>query len=156
MYHNMRFNPRPRMGGDIYKGVKDKRTKVSIHAPAWGATIPHACKLKTVQVSIHAPAWGATYEIVIIEMIFPVSIHAPAWGATFLKTRLTSRKMSFNPRPRMGGDTIFKSCPWLWWVSIHAPAWGATVSISSDYRTASVSIHAPAWGATKWVHLFWA
>ena len=32
------FNPRPRMGGDQGTANQDCRTKVSIHAPAWGAT----------------------------------------------------------------------------------------------------------------------
>ena len=34
--------------------------RVSIHAPAWGATGGHADTLRQGQVSIHAPAWGAT------------------------------------------------------------------------------------------------
>ena len=55
------FNPRPRMGGDRIKAECDQCGKrVSIHAPAWGATL----FLKTLggpnHVSIHAPAWGAT------------------------------------------------------------------------------------------------
>ena len=34
-----RFNPRPRMGGDITTTSLLHRTQVSIHAPAWGATV---------------------------------------------------------------------------------------------------------------------
>ena len=33
-------------------------------------------------VSIHAPAWGATLEIDNVIAVVLVSIHAPAWGAT--------------------------------------------------------------------------
>ncbi len=33
---------------------------VSIHAPAWGATIADGTSYARLQVSIHAPAWGAT------------------------------------------------------------------------------------------------
>ena len=33
-------------------------------------------------VSIHAPAWGATVGLVISAHAHGVSIHAPAWGAT--------------------------------------------------------------------------
>ena len=33
---------------------------VSIHAPAWGATILSFTSRKYIKVSIHAPAWGAT------------------------------------------------------------------------------------------------
>ena len=34
--------------------------RVSIHAPAWGATQRHGGTTTPTQVSIHAPAWGAT------------------------------------------------------------------------------------------------
>ena len=37
--------------------------KVSIHAPAWGATIVIFIKYQRRIVSIHAPAWGATTMI---------------------------------------------------------------------------------------------
>ncbi|MFW5777400.1 MAG: hypothetical protein ACOCZB_08965, partial [Spirochaetota bacterium] len=33
-------------------------------------------------VSIHAPAWGATVDVVDVRHLGDVSIHAPAWGAT--------------------------------------------------------------------------
>ncbi|ABC78611.1 hypothetical cytosolic protein [Syntrophus aciditrophicus SB] len=33
------FNPRPRMGGDEYLGYSNLLSGVSIHAPAWGATL---------------------------------------------------------------------------------------------------------------------
>ena len=33
-------------------------------------------------VSIHAPAWGATLRIIDDALYSDVSIHAPAWGAT--------------------------------------------------------------------------
>jgi len=33
---------------------------VSIHAPAWGATVLESLKEQAIAVSIHAPAWGAT------------------------------------------------------------------------------------------------
>ena len=83
----------------------------------------------------------------IITIAHSVSIHAPAWGATGLSfgtnettgfqsthphgVRLLvvsnhSTTISFNPRTRMGCDTLddFQSLEVL--VSIHAPAWGAT------------------------------
>ena len=34
-----------------------------------------------------------------------VSIHAPAWGATFMTPPFRLWLPSFNPRPRVGGDT---------------------------------------------------
>jgi len=78
--------------------------KVSIHAPAWGATSearaasgaslfqstrPHGARQADFPlffaldlVSIHAPAWGATDLDMEIFARSVVSIHAPAWGAT--------------------------------------------------------------------------
>ena len=33
-------------------------------------------------ISIHAPAWGATLDETKVYLIASISIHAPAWGAT--------------------------------------------------------------------------
>ena len=78
---------------------------ISIHAPAWGATIQtgHGITLRSyfnprtrvgcdvflsdydirvLQISIHAPAWGATVMFRRIRYALVISIHAPAWGAT--------------------------------------------------------------------------
>jgi len=36
------------------------KRRISIHAPAWGATGETVETLPPSQISIHAPAWGAT------------------------------------------------------------------------------------------------
>ena len=54
------FNPRTRMGCDIRDSHSCVSTDVSIHAPAWGATIRSSVCRSRSPVSIHAPAWGAT------------------------------------------------------------------------------------------------
>ena len=79
----MSFNPRTRVGCDNAEtfdrdmpikfqsthprgvrlaniGEQDIKTKVSIHAPAWGATWVGNRFTVFILVSIHAPAWGAT------------------------------------------------------------------------------------------------
>ena len=56
------------------------------------------------KVSIHAPAWGATLGQEIVERIRDVSIHAPAWGATPLDNSIDHLHISFNPRTRVGCD----------------------------------------------------
>ena len=55
-----------------------------------------------------------------------VSIHAPVWGA---KLQATDGRWidSFNPRTRVGCETINPSCPVYGHVSIHAPVWGANL-----------------------------
>ena len=127
---------------------------VSIHAPAWGATINfYVHKRSSNRVSIHAPAWGATNSVSGNSVGTDVSIHAPAWGATPRNIRLIRSFFSFNPRTRMGCDTLVGNCYTYSLVSIHAPAWGATSTSASHRHHRRVSIHAPAWGATLHSHI---
>ena len=98
------FNPRSRMGSDDRVKALIPMDFVSIHAPAWGATLEDVELLAPTPVSIHAPAWGATCDAWVIDVEWQVSIHAPAWGAT--------NQYCYQIR--------FPD------VSIHAPAWGAT------------------------------
>ena len=166
------FNPRSRMGSD--PGVRQGRRRVgiSIHAPAWGATVPagdYQCGhgfqstlphgerpnlmslfYATGDISIHAPAWGATaapllttinwgfqstlphgerpnrraycHRISLFQSTLPhgerpyqyphdavrqvISIHAPAWGATIRVLITPGVSSDFNPRSRMGSDSI--------------------------------------------------
>ena len=96
------FNPRARVGRD--GGGKERgneNRKVSIHAPAWGAT-------------------PATYGEAARR---GVSIHAPAWGATLTVSSMAYLQRSFNPRARVGRDepaTYGEAA--RRGVSIHAPA----------------------------------
>ena len=148
---NTCFNPRPRVGGDLLgEKREDGSIIVSIHAPAWGATKNQRHDRHSLSVSIHAPAWGATLQSMDCLMSWP----------------------RFNPRPRVGGDSIFPSIISLSFgfqstpprggrprigdpanatynVSIHAPAWGATGDEGHIWFYFDVSIHAPAWGATR-------
>ena len=56
------FNPRTRVGCDSFPSIRVKNaTIISIHAPAWGATVLRHPRDIQVQISIHAPAWGATH-----------------------------------------------------------------------------------------------
>ena len=79
------FNPRSREGSDRQGQQRvDRGDRVSIHAPARGAT--RSLRLRNVpqDVSIHAPARGATYLTDFTDVYGFVSIHAPARGATGL------------------------------------------------------------------------
>jgi len=60
---------------------------------------PHA---GSVRVSIHAPAWGATAEILHRHLLTRVSIHAPAWGATY-RHSYDIRHALFQSTPPRGG-----------------------------------------------------
>ncbi len=148
------------------------RRVVSIRAPAWGATPVQWRWARRLRVSIRAPAWGATGDHHHREDRRRVSIRAPAWGATAHSFGFMLPPLSFNPRPRVGGDEYglprtsltaqFQSAPPRGGrrvrapphvpdrpVSIRAPAWGATPTLAPNSHLRSVSIRAPAWGATR-------
>ena len=150
--------------------LSSSRHLVSIHAPAWGATIAPERQAVSALVSIHAPAWGAT----------PAPALKIATGACFnprarvgrdrgrpgtpcrrsrfnprarvgrdqISSRIILTRSSFNPRARVGRDGPARRRLSVHRVSIHAPAWGATVSVLFCLKRGLVSIHAPAWGAT--------
>ncbi len=146
------------------------RIKVSIHAPARGATFGIGRGTIMAYVSIHAPARGATTQTYYGPNAKPVSIHAPARGATWARLVYIYGCLSFNPRAREGRDRRHNPNDSNNQVSIHAPARGATVDhLSAVTRTPfqstrprgarreygercgawPVSIHAPARGATR-------
>ena len=100
-YH---FNPRTRMGCDTRRASLFAGSQISIHAPAWGATIAKFTITSIKRISIHAPAWGATTYSSIINPARTISIHAPAWGATPAPMSRAATMAYFNPRTRMGCD----------------------------------------------------
>ena len=113
------------MGGDAYGGCEGSVREVSIHAPAWGAT-----------------------EHSIVYTICSMFQSTPPHGGRPTSPSLLAAVPSFNPRPRMGGDSQQDADAARRRVSIHAPAWGATAYGGCEGSVQKVSIHAPAWGAT--------
>ncbi len=115
------FDPRPRTGGDILVLWCTTTVRVSIRAPARGATARHRHAGRGLDVSIRAPARGATAEAQRIQADHIVSIRAPARGATAMKLGFRFDGSGFDPRPRTGGDqercrpcrnlTLFRSAP---------------------------------------------
>ncbi|ABB24162.1 conserved hypothetical protein [Pelodictyon luteolum DSM 273] len=143
---------------------------VSIHAPAWGATLnltnpaylprfqstrPRGARhsrtnfnLKRITVSIHAPAWGATEPIHRGARSGRVSIHAPAWGATMIVADESDAFKFQSTRPR--GARPMRSVRWRRIFSFNPRARvgrDSACAIKLNHRV--VSIHAPAWGATS-------
>ena len=107
--------------------MTDLERLVSIHAPAWGATMLLSKARRDDAVSIHAPAWGATDPQELTGMAGNVSIHAPAWGATSewqVDQVLEAWFQSTHPRGVRRFKSLFHGHHAS--VSIHAPAWGAT------------------------------
>ena len=103
---------------------------VSIHAPAWGATVMTARLASLLSGFNPRSRMGSDLPSPgICNGRSGVSIHAPAWGATSAAQKAHCEAQ----------------------VSIHAPAWGATYPLDPDMLTYEVSIHAPAWGATVFI-----
>ena len=123
-------------------------SKVSIHAPTWGATIMtrqslwSSCSFNPrahvgrdndsfdyrhyKYVSIHAPMWGATRSFPCCTSGIAVSIHAPTWGATTAMTAMTFMMSFQSTRPRGARLAHVLPIRSIDFVSIHAPTWGAT------------------------------
>ena len=122
------FNPRTREGCDVRIRRSAYRShRVSIHAPAKGATCRLDLMSQSDVVSIHAPAKGATKDVwqtpserLWFQSTHPrrvrplhlmrkigmdvVSIHAPAKGATDIIMIGRTARRRFNPRTREGCD----------------------------------------------------
>ena len=131
--HGISFNPRAREGRDRRLCVANQlRGRVSIHAPAKGAT-RHG----------HGPHRGDA-----------VSIHAPAKGATSPRMRKSRYETFQSTRPRRARHGPLPHAP-------HRPAKGATRVLFYCRSVSDVSIHAPAKGATfaeaipdEWINSF--
>ena len=121
------FNPRTRMGCDPKRRGFLEYNEVSIHAPAWGATVDCELAQLIYEVSIHAPAWGATWRANAAFREETVSIHAPAWGATHSVRKAVSELAFQSTHPHGVRLTSPPMQETRTMVSIHAPAWGATL-----------------------------
>ena len=143
------FNPRSRMGSDVVHQPPELRARISIHAPAWGATRGtglYACPQNfnpRSRMGSDTPRWslalfagyfnprsrmGSDYlgiQSSGTEKKFQSTL---PHGERHLVKRRHVAVAYFNPRSRMGSDPI-----------------GINIVISGDV----ISIHAPAWGATQ-------
>ena len=167
------FNPRTRMGCDGHIRRRPRPChRISIHAPAWGATygLP-VCNSTAIFQSTHPHGVRPpVYRKYIVPFKFQ-STHPHGVRPT-ARARPPGSWAYFNPRTRMGCDArvMRLMADWLF-ISIHAPAWGATswrgsrVASTSYFNprtrmgcdtphrqgvaSVGISIHAPAWGATQ-------
>ena len=99
------FNPRARVGRDHGRWQSNSRTcKFQSTRPRGARQLAGGKKPEAMRVSIHAPAWGATLGLGLGINQSVVSIHAPAWGATFFVKHFVTVNFCFNPRARVGRD----------------------------------------------------
>ena len=123
------FNPRARVGRDLHQDARHTHeSRVSIHAPAWGATAAIKGGAQVVDCFNPRARVGRDRHFSdVVSGAAAVSIHAPAWGATSGRCATSPDGVFQSTRPRGArpcrSNTRAGSCS----VSIHAPAWGATV-----------------------------
>ena len=159
------------MGRD-FRALGDVRLhRISIHAPAWGATSFSPQGGGAQGISIHAPAWGATPLIDLLHQQRRISIHAPAWGATFIaisrlypsrfqSTRPRGARLLFNPyideisrfqstRPRGARLRQVHLIALINKFQSTRPRGARRLFVCLHFASMGISIHAPAWGATS-------
>ena len=125
----MHFNPRSREGSD---GNNDAEQHTVVQE--FQSTLPrrerrqdrHGIAIE-VKISIHAPAKGATfYWLPIIEHVNNFNPRSRE-GSDKCRCAESNLMPDFNPRSREGSDRTYVDNVKLTHISIHAPAKGATV-----------------------------
>ncbi len=107
-FNGIGFNPRSRMGSDYPESGCFQEFPVSIHAPAWGATLtllftsPICCRFNPRS----RMGSDKMAQKRISSML--VSIHAPAWGATSAPARLAPRTKFQSTLPH--GERLSEGC----------------------------------------------
>ena len=147
------------------------RPKISIHAPAWGATaapqLPRPCRCHfnprsrvgsdlltmmwtfvptTFQSTLPRGERRARRYMAIKQGAFQSTLprgERPMASTIWLNASVFQSTLPRGERPGNFGS-VWPLC----WISIHAPAWGATFRSGVLLKIRCISIHAPAWGAT--------
>ena len=144
------FQFTPLREGLLYWSNRTKNTKISIHAPARGASeedeivraellfqftplreglLASAVCRRRLCISIHAPARGASNTVLIVLTAFLISIHAPARGASKCQFFFVWKPIfQFTPL-REGLQSFLRTIQVRDQISIHAPAIGASIVI---------------------------
>ena len=110
-YASVMFQSTHPRGVRLFHSVVPKSTSgVSIHAPAWGATISMLRRGLFRRVSIHAPAWGATKRANTHWICFMFQSTHPR-GVRQHSRAFFMPGRCFNPRTRVGCDLrLYTEC----------------------------------------------
>ncbi len=100
------FNPRSRGGSDSVPATQGTWNEKDFNPRSRGGSDTKSRRQSTEKqrISIHAPAEGATINSRNIAKICGISIHAPAEGATKISWGCVPGDNYFNPRSRGGSD----------------------------------------------------
>ena len=123
---------------------------ISIHAPAWGATVYFSVRASLMIISIHAPAWGATDQSQGCRCDRADFNPRTRMGCDIVVFFHIRQIRHFNPRTRMGCDTTTHMCGIIKTIFQSTHPHGVR-PLNGYYidKDSIISIHAPAWGATR-------
>ncbi len=165
------FNPRARVGRDAAQWCLKRILCVSIHAPAWGATLLARGADRRRGVSIHAPAWGATHAPVDDIGLLQFQSTRPRGARPQSQGGGGGRGLFQSTRPRGARPKAYSGgTGYIWFQSTRPrgarlgwkrlapeeitfqstrPRGARPVRMPDSDGVGAVSIHAPAWGATS-------
>ena len=173
------FNPRPRMGSDIFvSSYPFGEYIISIHAPRMGSDPSSFSGFEAISLfQSTLLAWGATNSALEQGFVSRISIHAPRMGSDTSLRPITCSASYFNPRSPHGerpgeevrtdgGDHNFNPrSPHgerrgnhtreniFLLISIHAPRMGSDFARTADCsHGVLISIHAPRMGSDEEAH----
>ena len=154
--HN--FNPRSHEGSDIIRLAESLGMRISIRAPARGATTVSVCAEFSGSNFNPRSREGSDIDWVSNPLCNAISIRTPARGATRTWTRLPRlcRFQSALPRgERHGASVEYK--PTMTTISIRAPARGATtVSVCAEFSGSNFNPRSregsDAWQKADWLY----
>ena len=125
LYRN--FNPRSREGSDFLKLCHFHRNKISIHAPARGATLYGSYRFCPLLFQSTLPRGERQRALVNGYFASKFQSTLPRGERPSLCI-LCAVWVDFNPRSREGSDVQGQNTSTVLYISIHAPARGATMS----------------------------
>ena len=144
------FNPRAREGRDpLVCYVLTSAGRVSIHAPARGATATSSCRRSFSAFQSTRPRGARRALSAPAVTPHVVSIHAPARGATSVAPHRHLVSHRFNPRAREGRDAgVVRITGAIAAFQSTRPRGARRAREARGIDDVAVSIHAPARGAT--------
>ena len=145
----LNFNPRTPVGCDHARRAHNHPSRISIHAPQWGATVKREFDAGGRVISIHAPQWGATPKKRYFYYMTEFQSTHPSGVRLFRLAGVRLGLVHFNPRTPVGCDQHGR-CSALHsrkFQSTH-PSGVRRGGRGRERDAAGISIHAPQWGAT--------
>ena len=128
--------------------------KISIHAPARGATATASVGFARFVNFNPRSREGSDGPSDVTLLTVPVFQSTLPRGERHLPQTRCPENVYFNPRSREGSDEDVTTKVDSLEISIHAPARGATSTYQHTHYSTRISIHAPARGATDFSDFF--